>query len=92
MRSLRDTLIFVLCGIALVVWGTITLLSPGAAEVTDAGSPYWTIPLGALMLAAGIVLNAYSRARRRREAAAPSGRREGPDRPRGPEGTAPPAP
>ncbi|GAA1785204.1 hypothetical protein [Streptomonospora arabica] len=104
MRSLRDLAIFVLCGSALIVWGIITLLSPGAVEVASAGSPYWTIPLGAAMLAAGLALD--SRARRRRSAAArtpgpvPPARTERPEAdaaapaeegPRGPEGTAPPA-
>ncbi|MDT0302860.1 hypothetical protein [Streptomonospora wellingtoniae] len=101
MRSLRDLVIFVLCGIALIVWGIITLLSPGAVEVASAGSPYWTIPLGVAMLAAGIALDA--RARRRRSAAVGT-RRPVPsaqsgsgaaapaeEGPRGPEGTAPPA-
>ncbi|MUL43523.1 hypothetical protein FZ103_20510 [Streptomonospora sp. PA3] len=73
MRSLRDMLIFVFCGIALIVWGVITLLSPGAAAVASAGSPYWTIPLGIAMLAAGFALDAVSRRRRRRAAAAQPG-------------------
>ncbi|QBI54726.1 hypothetical protein [Streptomonospora litoralis] len=60
MRSLRDLLIFVLCGTGLIVWGAITALSPGAVEVSDAGSPYWTIPLGAAMIAAGVVLRRLS--------------------------------
>ncbi|GAA4910753.1 hypothetical protein HNR25_005086 [Streptomonospora salina] len=87
----RHTRFFVLGGIALTAWGTITSLSPGAGEAADAGSPYRTIPLGILTLAAGIGPNASARARRRRNAAAPGARRGG-DRARGPEDTAPPAP
>ncbi|GAB3452453.1 hypothetical protein GCM10027570_30620 [Streptomonospora sediminis] len=96
MQSLRDLLIFVLCGFALIVWGFITLLSPGAADITSAGSPYWTIPLGALMIAAGFAVRSI--ARRRRGTAAP-GRTETEaaaagteDESRGPGDAAPPAP
>ncbi|MDA0567109.1 hypothetical protein LG943_22720 [Streptomonospora sp. S1-112] len=67
MRAVRDTVIFVLCGLALLVWGLITLLSPGApADLTfsDAAARYWTIPVGAAMLATGIVF--YVRGGRRR--------------------------
>ena len=100
MRSLRDLLIFILCGTGLVLWGTITALSPGASEITDAGSPYWTIPLGVAMVAAGIALEARSRRRRRTPAQAAdpvAGPRVPPERPadggtRGPEGTGPPGP
>ncbi|MBV2366593.1 hypothetical protein ACFPZ0_08170 [Streptomonospora nanhaiensis] len=80
MRALRDTVIFVLCGLALLVWGLITLLSPGAPEgitLAEAASRYWTIPVGAAMLGTGIVF--YVRGGRRR--ATPSAGSQGPGEP-----------